>query len=191
MKKTLMPAATAVLAVITLLATAAVLYFGWSWWGNAQAGSARDGALDAGRDIVTKIMTISPSTIDDDLASVEKVSTGDFSDQWKKGEDRVKQSVLNSGAHRTSEILNVAYVKGDASKATVILAVDTTTKFTTKIGDQAKTGDKKQDRKATAAAKKADKDKDGYPDPVKNHFRIKATLASVDGNWRIAKMVMH
>lgn len=176
-----------VLLVITLGGLAGGVWFGFQWFDGARVGSSQTEPVDAAREVVTKILTVSPGTVDENLADVEELATGDFADEWIEGEKTVKKSVLESGATRKPDILKAGYLKGDSDSATVILAADTRTTFKNKIDDSKDKGKKKDDKKKK---QDGDKDGDGIPDPRTDHFRIKVNMALVDGTWKIAKMEM-
>ena len=168
------------LAVVLVVGIGASGWFGYHWYSAATQERQQTAAVDAAQEAVRALLKISPSTIDADLARGEELTTGELLEQWKKKEDTVRQSVKEQGATRTSKVIKAAYSKGDTDSATVLLAVDTTTKWDAPIKDEK--GEPVEPEEGT------DADGDGIPDPVTDHYRVMAEMSLVEGEWLMSSL---
>jgi Mce-associated membrane protein len=169
------------LVVLIVAGLGSAAWFGSHWYDDSQRDGDRAAALDAASNAVVTVMSLSPDSIDGDIAKIKSMATGDFAEEFAKGEDTVRDRVIGGSQETKPEILKTAYVKGDADSATVILAVDAITSFTKPIDDGKGKG-KDKDKVD------GDSDGDGIPDPITSHFRVKAEMALIDGEWRIAEL---
>ena len=168
------------LALVLVAGIGASGWFGYHWYSAATQQKQQTAAVDAAREGVRALLKISPATIDADLARGEELTTGELLAQWKKKEDTVRQSVKEQGATRTSKVIKAAYSKGDTDSATVLLAVDTITKWDAPMKDE--------NGKAVKPEKGTDANDDGIPDPVTDHYRVMAEMSLVEGEWLMSSL---
>ncbi|CAM3453405.1 hypothetical protein [Stackebrandtia soli] len=173
------------LTVELVAALAAAGVFGTMAYLDWQESRDRAAAVDSARVTVQALMSISPTTLDENFAIVEENSTGEFAEQFTKTADTIRETVMTYATEQSAEVLRAAYSDGDSDSATILLAVDATTIHKNPVGSE-------EDEK-----KKDDgKDKDGEEadgadrEPIDSHYRIKAQMALVDGVWLLAELEM-
>lgn len=86
--------------------------------------SAREAALQAGRQAIVNLDALSAATIDKDLARVVAQATGTFKDQFTKAQSDLKQLVVSRKTVSSGKILSAGVVRADRDTATVLVAVD-------------------------------------------------------------------
>lgn len=183
-----------VLAALVVLALGATLVFGYQWFTAWRDDANRAGPIDAATQGVLALMSVSPATIDADLAAVESFATGDFADELASGRDLVRESVLGNVVTQKAEVAQAAYAGGDSDSATVILTVETVTVYATPPPtEDGEAEDESDDPAAEGDAASEDDSASAEGDgteqaPLTNNYRVKAEMALVDGQWLIATL---
>ncbi|MFD0558328.1 hypothetical protein FB566_3630 [Stackebrandtia endophytica] len=186
-------AVNTVLATLVLLALGVTVVFGYQWFAAWRDDAARAEPVDAATRGVLALMSVSPASIDSDLAAVEALATGDFADELAQRRDYVRESVIGNVITQKAEVAQAAYAGGDSDSATVILTVETVTVTTMPPPTEEETaeGEKEDGEPSEDPEEPAEDDGDGTQQtPLTNHYRVKAEMALVDGQWLIAMLVM-
>ncbi len=115
---------TLVVLIIAGLAIAGT--YGWQWYQERQVSQARDEAVAAARQTVVNFMSISAGSVDRDMQRVLDGSTGDFHNEFGRGMQQVKTTVVENKVTSRAKVLYAGYVTGDSDSATVLVAMDAT-----------------------------------------------------------------
>ncbi|MQY16013.1 hypothetical protein SRB5_62050 [Streptomyces sp. RB5] len=116
--------------VLAVLAAAAALWSGTSWYAAAQDSDAdfarsRDDAVSAARQGVQNLNTLDYRKIDEGLANWEESATGALLEQLKGGRDAFKKSVGEAKTVTTAKVFSAALTELNEreGKANVMVAV--------------------------------------------------------------------
>lgn len=165
-------------------AVAAIGVFGTLAFLDWREDRHRTAAVDTARETVHALMSISPTTIDEHFALVEETSTGEFAEQFAKTSDTIRETVMSYATKQSAEVLKAAYASGDSDSAIVLLAVDATTVHQSPATEEdAEEGEESEDAEAEA-------DAENPAEPIVSHYRIKAEMALVDGEWKLSGLEM-
>lgn len=179
-------ATNTVLTVLLLLAVAASVGFGYQWYSAWRDDGMRTEAVDAASKGVLALMSVSPATIDADLAAVEAMATGTFAEEVASGRDIVRERVLDNVVTQDAEVTHAAYAGGDSDSATIIMSVDTVTVYAELPEEQAEEGE--GDDAEAADEEEAEEGDDEAAGPRQEHFRVKVEMALVDDQWLISAL---
>jgi Mce-associated membrane protein len=69
---------------------------------------------------------VSAATVDRDLQRIVDGATGDFKDEFTRGQAQVRAAVVENNVESRGTVLRAALVSGDRRFAVVLLAVDAT-----------------------------------------------------------------
>lgn len=116
------------LAVALIAAVAAATVTGYRWYHQQRLDDAHQEALAAARQTTVNFVSVSASTVDRDLQRVLAGATGDFRDEFKRGEPQVRKAVVDNKVDSHGTVLRAGLVSGDSDSATVLVAVDATVK---------------------------------------------------------------
>jgi Mce-associated membrane protein len=119
---------TAALAVVLAVAVTAATVTGYRWHDQQRLDDAHQQALAAARQTTVDFVSVSAATVDRDLQRVLADATGDFRDEFKRGEPQVRAAVIDNNVDSHSAVLRAGLVSGDIDSATVLVAVDATVK---------------------------------------------------------------
>lgn len=117
-------AAAAVLAA--LLAAAGL--GGYRWYGDRALDKAHEGALAAARQTAVNFVSVSASSVDRDLQRIVAGATGEFKDEFVRGQAQVRAAIVENKVESTGSVLRAGLVSGDRRSAVVLVAVDATVK---------------------------------------------------------------
>lgn len=92
---------------------------------------ARAAALEAARQEIVNLDSISAATVDADLKRVVAGATGSFKELFTKAQADLKQVVLQRKTISTAQVRSAGVVRSDTDTATVLVAVDRTLKDAT------------------------------------------------------------
>lgn len=92
---------------------------------------ARAAALEAARQEIVNLDSISAATVDADLKRVVAGATGSFKELFTKAQADLKQVVLQRKTVSTAQVRSAGVVRSDTDTATVLVAVDRTLKDAT------------------------------------------------------------
>jgi Mce-associated membrane protein len=113
-------------------------------------------ALQAARSAVVDLTSFDYLTLDDDIAQIRGITTGDLQDEAVKQLDDNRQTITQSESTVNTEVVAAAVTAADADHATVLLVIQSTQKNNT--SDQAQV----------------------------TKYRIQATLEKHDGRWLLS-----
>jgi Mce-associated membrane protein len=116
------------LTVALIAAVAAATVTGYRWYQQQRLDGAHQAALAAARQTTVNFVSVSASTVDRDLQRVLAGATGDFRDEFKRGELQVRAAVVDNNVDSRGTVLRAGLVSGDSDSATVLVAVDATVK---------------------------------------------------------------
>jgi Mce-associated membrane protein len=117
-------AACAVLAV----ALAAAVLGGYRWYGDRALDKAHTAALAAARQTAVNFVSVSASSVDRDLQRIVAGATGEFKDEFTRGQAQVRAAIVENKVESTGTVLRAGLVSGDRRSAVVLVAVDATVK---------------------------------------------------------------
>lgn len=118
----------AALAIALIVAVVAAAITGYRWYRQQRLDDAHQAALAAARQTTVNFVSVSASTVDRDLQRVLAGATGDFRDEFKRGEPQVRTAVVDNNVDSHGTVLRAGLVSGDSDSATVLVAVDATVK---------------------------------------------------------------
>ncbi|MGH3647458.1 MAG: hypothetical protein ACRDTM_09815 [Micromonosporaceae bacterium] len=112
------------LAVALVATVAAAGWYGYQWYQEYQIRKGHTEAQAAARVTVVDFLTISASSVDNDLKQVLQGATGEFKKQYEGGMSEVRTAVTENKVSSTGRVLRSGAVSGDADSAVVLVAVD-------------------------------------------------------------------
>jgi Mce-associated membrane protein len=118
----------AVLVVALCAALALTGVFGRLWYQDRALDQAHQQALAAAKQTTINFVSISAASVDGDLQRIDNGATGDFKDQFTRGQSQVRQAVVENKVESRGSILRAGLVSGDLRTAVVLVAVDATVK---------------------------------------------------------------
>ncbi|MCW3813951.1 hypothetical protein ONA91_05710 [Micromonospora sp. DR5-3] len=153
-------ALTALLVVLLAVALAGAAVYGHRWYVDRATDQARSDAVAAARQAAVNFVSVSAASVDRDLQRVIAGATGDFKDEFTRGQAQVRAAVVENKVHSQGTVLRAGLVSGDRQHAVVLVAVDATVKNV--------------------------KAPDGRP----SHYRIQLDLVrdKDSGDWLVAKL---
>jgi Mce-associated membrane protein len=85
---------TAALLLVLCAALAAAGYFGAGWYGDRQTRNANQQAAAAAKQACVDFVSVSAASVDRDLQRILAGTTGDFRDEFSRGQSQVRATVL-------------------------------------------------------------------------------------------------
>jgi Mce-associated membrane protein len=119
---------TAALVVVAVAALAAAVVLGLRWNSDRTLDRAHEQALAAAKQTTVNFVSVSASTVDRDLQRIVDGATGDFRDEFTRGESQVRTAVVENKVDSHGTILRAALVSGNRHSAVVLVAIDATVK---------------------------------------------------------------
>jgi Mce-associated membrane protein len=121
--------ALVVLLVAVLAATvAAGVVTGHRWYVDRATDQARQQALAAGKQASVNFVSVSAASVDRDIQRITAGATGDFKDEFTRGQSQVRAAVVENKVDSRGTVLRAGLVSGDRRRAVVLVAVDATVK---------------------------------------------------------------
>lgn len=117
----------AAIAVLALALTAAA-FGGYRWYGDRALDQAHEAALAAARQTAVNFVSVSASSVDRDLQRIVAGATGEFKDEFVRGQAQVRAAIVENKVESTGTVLRAGLVSGDRRSAVVLVAVDATVK---------------------------------------------------------------
>jgi Mce-associated membrane protein len=150
----------ALLAAALCAALAAAGVFGRYWYQDRELNQAHQQALAAAKQTTVNFVSVSAASVDSDLQRIVAASTGDFKDQFLRGQSQVRTAVVENKVESRGSVLRAGLVSGDLHTAVVLVAIDATVKNVHKP--------------------------DGYP----SHYRIQVdvTRDAQSGTWLVSRL---
>ncbi|MEV0428599.1 hypothetical protein [Micromonospora sp. NPDC050495] len=121
-------AVAAVLAVLLAAALAGAGVFGQRWYADRATDRAHREAVAAARQAAVNFVSVSATSVDRDLQRVTAAATGDFKDEFTRGQAQVRTAVVENKVQSQGSVLRAGLVSGDRRHAVVLVAVDATVK---------------------------------------------------------------
>jgi Mce-associated membrane protein len=121
---------TALLLAALCLALAAAIVFAGRWYGDRQLDRAHQQAIAAAKQTTVDFVSVSAGSVDRDLQRIVAGSTGDFRDEFTRGQSQVRAAIVENNVDSRGTVLRAALVSGDTKHAVVLVAVDATVKNT-------------------------------------------------------------
>ncbi|MEN3608475.1 hypothetical protein AAH979_02930 [Plantactinospora sp. ZYX-F-223] len=117
---------TLVAALCAALALAGV--FGYQWWEDRAIERSHAQALAAARQTTVNFVSVSASSVDSDLQRITAGATGEFKEEFVRGQAKVREAVLENKVESRGTVLRAGLLSGDRRHAVVLVAMDATVK---------------------------------------------------------------
>lgn len=114
-------------AALALALVAAVLG-GYRWYGDRALDKAHESALAAARQTAVNFVSVSASSVDRDLQRIVAGATGEFRDEFVRGQAQVRAAIVENEVESAGTVLRAGLISGDRRSAVVLVAVDATVK---------------------------------------------------------------
>ncbi|MDZ5444903.1 hypothetical protein U2F26_19495 [Micromonospora sp. 4G57] len=114
------------LAVLLAAALAAAGVYGHRWYVDRATDQARRDAVAAARQASVNFVSVSAASVDRDLQRIVAGATGDFKDEFTRGQAQVRKAVVENKVQSQGSVLRAGLVSGDRGHAVVLVAVDAT-----------------------------------------------------------------
>jgi Mce-associated membrane protein len=148
----------AALLLVLCAALAAAGFSGARWYGDRETDRANQRAVAAAKQACVDFVSVSAASVDRDLQRILAGTTGDFRDEFSRGQSQVRAAVVENNVQSQGTVLRAALLSGDRRRATVLVAIDATV------------------RNANA------------PDGRQSHYRIQVELVRTDGRWLVSRL---
>ncbi|WP_433280451.1 hypothetical protein [Micromonospora sp. CA-244673] len=119
-------ALTALLVVLLAAALAGAGVQGHRWYVDRATDQARREAVAAARQAAVNFVSVSAASVDRDLSRITAGATGDFKDEFTRGQAQVRAAVVENKVQSQGTVLRAGIVSGDRRRAVVLVAVDAT-----------------------------------------------------------------
>lgn len=143
---------------VLVVALAAAVVGGYRWYGDRALDDAHDAALAAARQTAVNFVSVSASSVDRDLQRIVAGATGEFKDEFVRGQAQVRAAIVENKVESAGTVLRAGLVSGDRRSAVVLVAVDATVKNA--------------------------KAPDGRP----SHYRIQVDVTRDGGAWLVSRL---
>jgi Mce-associated membrane protein len=143
---------------VLVVALAAAVFGGYRWYGDRALDNAHEAALAAARQTAVNFVSVSASSVDRDLQRIVAGATGEFKDEFVRGQAQVRAAIVENKVESTGTVLRAGLVSGDRRSAVVLVAVDATVKNV--------------------------KAPDGRP----SHYRIQVDVTRDGGAWLVSRL---
>lgn len=109
---------------VLCLALAAALWAGAGWYGDRRLAEAHEHALAAAKQTTVDFVSVSAASVDRDLQRILAGSTGDFREEFSRGQAQVRAAVVENNVESRGTVLRAALISGDLRRAVVLVAMD-------------------------------------------------------------------
>ncbi|MFC3501628.1 hypothetical protein ACFOOK_11755 [Micromonospora krabiensis] len=116
------------LVVLLAAALAGAGVYGHRWYVDRATEQARQAALAAGKQASVNFVSVSAASVDRDLQRITTGATGDFKEEFTRGQAQVRTAVVENKVDSQGSVLRAGLVSGDRRRAVVLVAVDATVK---------------------------------------------------------------
>ncbi|WP_406079504.1 hypothetical protein [Micromonospora sp. NBC_00858] len=117
-----------VLVVLLAAALTAAGVTGRRWYVDRATEQARQAAVAAARQASVNFVSVSAASVDRDIQRITTGATGDFRDEFTRGQSQVRAAVVENKVDSRGSVLRAGLVSGDRRRAVVLVAVDATVK---------------------------------------------------------------
>ncbi|HTJ34107.1 MAG TPA: hypothetical protein VL738_12835 [Dactylosporangium sp.] len=151
---------TALLAALLCALLTVAGIFAYRWYEDRTLERAHTQAVAAAKQTTVDFVSVSAATVDRDLQRIVDGATGDFHDEFVRGQSQVRAAVVENNVDSRGTVLRAALLSGDRSNAVVLVAIDATV------------------RNAKS------------PDGRASHYRIQLDMTHdrASGRWLVAKL---
>ncbi|SCF13957.1 Mce-associated membrane protein [Micromonospora viridifaciens] len=118
----------ALLLVLLAAALAGAGVYGHRWYDDRATDQARQEAVAAARQAAVNFVSVSAASVDRDLQRITAGATGDFKEEFTRGQAQVRTAVVENKVQSQGSVLRAGLVSGDRRHAVVLVAVDATVK---------------------------------------------------------------
>ncbi|MET8353868.1 hypothetical protein [Micromonospora sp. NPDC005206] len=101
---------------------------GHRWYVDRATDQARQQALAAAKQASVNFVSVSAASVDRDIQRITAGATGDFKDEFTRGQSQVRAAVVENKVDSRGTVLRAGLVSGDRRRAVVLVAVDATVK---------------------------------------------------------------
>ncbi|MFY1692703.1 hypothetical protein [Plantactinospora sp. WMMB782] len=122
------PVTTVALVAALCAALALAGFFGNRWWQDHAVARAHTQALAAARQTTVNFVSVSASSVDSDLQRITAGATGEFREEFVRGQAKVRQAVLENKVESRGTVLRAGLLSGNRRHAVVLVAMDATVK---------------------------------------------------------------
>jgi len=119
-------ALTGLLVVLLAAALVGAGGYGHRWYADRATDQARRDAVAAARQAAVNFVSVSAASVDRDLHRITAGATGDFKDEFTRGQAQVRTAVVENKVQSQGSVLRAGLVSGDRRHAVVLVAVDAT-----------------------------------------------------------------
>jgi Mce-associated membrane protein len=123
-----LPTSRRVLIGLLLAALVAAGVFGSRLYTDRSLDAAHQAALAAAKQTTVNFVSVSASSVDRDLQRISAGATGEFKDQFTRGEPQVRAAIVENKVESRGSVLRAGLVSGDSRSAVVLVAIDATVK---------------------------------------------------------------
>jgi Mce-associated membrane protein len=123
-----MSGGTAALIVLLAVAVSAALFSGQRWYADHALERAHQQALAAAKQVTVDFVSVSAASVDRDLQRIVSGSTGDFHEEFTRGQAQVRTAVVENNVDSRGTVLRAALLSGSMRHAVVLVAMDATVK---------------------------------------------------------------
>ncbi|WP_441148431.1 hypothetical protein [Micromonospora sp. L32] len=116
------------LVVVLAAALAAAGMAGHRWYVDRATDQARQEAIAAAKQASVNFVSVSAASVDRDIQRITAGATGDFKDEFSRGQSQVRAAVVENKVDSRGSVLRAGLVSGDRGRAVVLVAVDATVK---------------------------------------------------------------
>jgi Mce-associated membrane protein len=117
-----------ILVAVLCAALTAAGTFGHRWYSDRALDGANQQALAAAKQTTVNFVSVSASSVDRDLQRIVDGATGEFKDQFTRGQSEVRAAIVENKVESRGSVLRAGLVSGDRRTAVVLVAVDATVK---------------------------------------------------------------
>ncbi len=102
--------------------------YGHRWYQHQALEESRQGALAAAKQVAVNFVSVSATSIDRDLQRVAAGATGEFKEEFTRGQTQVRTAVVENKVESHGSVLRAGLVSADRRRAVALVAVDATVK---------------------------------------------------------------
>ncbi|MEH0985749.1 hypothetical protein [Micromonospora sp. CPCC 205556] len=121
----------ALVALLTLVLAATVAAAGVTghrWYVDQATDRARQASLAAAKQAAVNFVSVSAASVDRDMQRILTGATGDFKEEFTRGQSQVRTAVVENKVDSRGSVLRAGLVSGDRRRAVALVAVDATVK---------------------------------------------------------------
>lgn len=116
----------ALLAAAALALAGLIVVAGWEWWQLHQREELREDALRDAKALAVQVTSYDYRDMDDYFGELDRVSTGEYADQYLDSTDELRELVTNTRSVVEAEVVAAGVSEVSDDSATVVLFVDQT-----------------------------------------------------------------